>query len=144
MKFYKKTTITRGDNMPYLVRYSLFSCRFFAIKVHHILISDDDCMHNHPWGFISLILKGAYLEHQIIERPDAIYPHRKIHFKIAKYYKAGSILIRKPNSIHRLILTKPVWTFVITFKKVQDWGFFTPRGFIDWRDYQQNREGRCE
>lgn len=147
MKFYKETTITRGDNQPYLIRYSLFSCRFFAIKIHHILISDDDCPHNHPWAFVTILLKGHYLEHRVIDKVENIGYKRFTHkLKIAKRYSAGNILYRPANSIHRLVLDegKTVRTLVITFKKVQDWGFFTPRGFVGWRDYVQNREGRCE
>lgn len=67
MKFLKKKkVITRGDNTPYLERWNIFECRYFSIKLHHLLLSDDDCLHDHPWAFISLILWNGYIEHRDI------------------------------------------------------------------------------
>jgi hypothetical protein len=135
MRFYKKTTITRGsDDKPYLIRYSLFSCRFFAIKVHNILLSDDECLHDHPWPFLTFLLSGGYFEHSIIKHA----------YKRFRYYGRFSLLYRPADYVHRLVIYKPVWTLVITFKKVRDWGFYTPRGFVNWRSYQPNENGRCE
>lgn len=77
--FVKKKIIyrggTHGDGKAYLVRYSLrwFSCKWWAVKVHNILLSDDACLHDHPWHFLSIILWGGYLEHRTIERPSAAY-----------------------------------------------------------------------
>lgn len=72
MKFFKKKVIHRGDNKPYLVRYNLFECELFSIKIHHILLSDDDCQHDHPWSFISVILWGGYTEHRTIPLPGGV------------------------------------------------------------------------
>lgn len=114
---YKKKIIYRGDNKPYLVRYSIFSCKWFAIKIHHILLSDDDCLHDHPWAFISLLLKGSYVE---VGTPD-----RKI-----KCYMAGDILYRRAEWAHKLMIEpgKTVWSFVITFKKQRQYGDFLRPG----------------
>lgn len=133
MKLYKKTIITRGDNTPYLIRYTIFKLPWISMKVHHILESDDACLHNHPWVFVTILLKGGYFEES-----------NHNGFGDFKYHGAGSILYRPANYAHRLELTKPMWTLVFTFKRVQDWGFFTPRGFVNWRRYHQNKEGRCE
>lgn len=146
MQFYKKKVITRGTDEPYLIRYSIFSCRFFAIKVHHILVSDDACLHSHPWPFISFILRGGYTEQQFAITPPKEYTAWRINHrrKVAKWYGVGSLLYRHANSIHRLILPygKTAWTLVITFRKIQSWGFFTPAGYVNWRDY--NNDGGCE
>jgi len=146
MKFYKKKTITRSEGIPYLIRYSLFSCRLFAVKVHHILMSDDACLHSHPWPFISIILRGGYTEQRFVNTPPKQYNawlsnrRRKTH----TWYRAGSFLWRPKDSVHRLVLPKgkTAWTLVITFKKVQDWGFFTPKGFVNWKEYHE--DGGCE
>ena len=126
MKFYKKTVIGRGsDNTPYLVRYSLFSCRSFAVKVHHILISDDDCLHDHPWAFITLLLSGGYGEQSE---------------KGYRYFKRFSLLFRKAQYKHALVIFKPVWTLVITFKRRREWGFWNSMGFTPW--YKYNPTGK--
>jgi hypothetical protein len=119
----KRTTIQRHDGVDYLIRYSLFSCKFFSLKLHHILSSDDDCLHDHPWFFISCLLAGSYVEEST---------------KGYKGYSRGSILFRPARWKHRLIINKPVWSLVTTFRKVREWGFWTKKGFIPWNEYEQN------
>jgi hypothetical protein len=127
MRFYKKTTIYREDKKPYLVRRSLFSCRFFAIKIHQILLSDYDCQHDHPWAFFTFLIKGGYVEYT----PTG-----------SKVYGPGSLLYRPADYVHRLEIHQPVWSFVITFKKVRSWGFITSKGWVFWKDY--NASNSCE
>ncbi|RKR83214.1 hypothetical protein BDD43_3416 [Mucilaginibacter gracilis] len=120
MKLYKKKVIQRIDNKPYLIRYSLFTCRWFAVKVHNIILSDFECQHDHPWAFVTILLKGGYVEYTQTG---------------SKVYGRGSVLYRPAESLHRLEIHQPVWSLVITFKKVRQWGFLTPRGWIKWFDY---------
>lgn len=127
MKFYKKTIIYRENVTPYLVRYSLISCRWFAIKIHNILISDAVCQHDHPWAFITFLIKGGYVEHTP---------------KASKVYGRFSLLYRPAKYVHRLEIHQPVWSIVITFKKVRVWGFHTPNGFIKFFNYSHNNT--CE
>lgn len=148
MQLYRKKIITRGNDEAYLIRYSIpwLTCKWFAVKIHHILLSDDACLHSHPWGFISIILRGGYTEQQFAITPPKQYNawQSKRRRKVAKWYGVGSVLWRPKDSVHRLILPigKTAWTLVITFKKVQSWGFFTPKGFVNWKEYKQN--GGCE
>jgi hypothetical protein len=142
----KKKVITRWDNEPYLIRYTLMTTPWFSIKIHKILLSDDACLHDHPWSFLSIVLKNGYKE----------YHHRNGHaftsFKndgtytlnetVYKHIKAPAILYRKANWAHRLVVDKPATTLVITFKKTRQWGFFTPSGWIKWYKYKQ--ENQCE
>lgn len=126
---FKKTVLRIRDearnNPIYLIRYSLFSCAWFSIKIHRIMLSDDDCAHDHPWSFISLILKGGYWEHTPFPYP------------LQFWYGPGSLLWRRAPSPHRLELPegKTALTLVITFKRSREWGFCTSRGWILWRDY---------
>ncbi len=120
MKLYKKRVIYRSDNQPYLIRRSIFTCKYFAIKIHNILLSDYDCQHDHPWSFVTIILKGGYVEHTQ---------------NGSKVYGAGSILFRPSEFLHRLEIHQPVWSLVITFKKVREWGFKTPSGWVKWFNY---------
>lgn len=132
--FFRKTILRiKNEEGPiYLIRYSLLTTPWFAIKLHKILLSDDDCMHDHPWSFISIILKGGYYE---------FTPNRHGWF-----YGPGSILWRPQPWIHRLEVNDlygPTISLVITFKKVRIWGFITPKGWKPW--YEYIREGRkCE
>lgn len=120
------TRLTSNDEKPYLIRYSIFSCKWFAIKIHKILISDDDCLHDHPWAFITFILKGGYVEHTT---------------KGSKVYGRFSLLYRHLYHKHRLEIHQPAWTLVVTFKKKKSWGFFTKNGWVEWFKYRST--GGC-
>lgn len=51
----------------YLERFTLFKIGKLHVRVHHILSADGTIYcHNHPFHYISIILKGGYVE-QIIE-----------------------------------------------------------------------------
>ncbi len=56
---------------PYMYRW-VFNFGLFSIRVHHWLRSDDKrFFHDHPWSFISIVLKGGYTdvsEEQVISR----------------------------------------------------------------------------
>ncbi len=95
------------------------------------MLSDYDCHHDHPWAFISFILKGGYVEYS------------ESHKNGSKLYGPGSILYRKAEYSHKLEIHQPCWTFVITFKKVREWGFITRKGWVPWRRYAHSSD-RCD
>jgi hypothetical protein len=101
--------------------------------VHHILLSDDECVHDHPWAFVTFLLSGGYGERSLIKSSLLRY----------RWHPRWSLLYRPASYTHALIIGKPVWTLVITFKKIQEWGFYTPKGFVAWYKYHSNG-GRCE
>ncbi|MFA6057253.1 MAG: hypothetical protein WC756_03565 [Taibaiella sp.] len=127
MRLIKKKIIKREDDAAYMIRYTLFTCRWFSVKIHNILLSDPSCLHDHPWAFITFLFKGGYVEHT----PTG-----------SKVYGKGSLLYRPASYIHKLEIHQPVWSFVITFKKVRKWGFITPRGWVEWFKYKP--QNNCE
>lgn len=59
----------------YLRRYYIFKSRYFNIFLHHIRRSDDDPdPHDHPWSFLSLILKNGYTDEAYGWTPAEGYP----------------------------------------------------------------------
>jgi hypothetical protein len=123
----KRKVIYRDDNNEYLIRYTIVTCRLFSIKIHNILMSDYSCQHDHPWAFLTLLLKGGYVEYT----PEG-----------SKVYSRFSLLYRPAEYIHRLEIHQPVWSLVITFKKVRRWGFWTKAGWIEWFNYSD--EDLCD
>lgn len=87
--------------------------------------------HDHPWHFVSVILEGGYSE-QIEVQPGAnpLYETRR--------YRAGDVLFRHAEHRHRLEIEPGIeaWSLVFTAPKSRDWGFWTPEGFVPWRDYE--------
>jgi hypothetical protein len=61
-----RVILDRESNEPYLERYYVFlkdRRRFpFNVFVHKFLKGDKDDVHDHPWNYSTLILKGGYWE----------------------------------------------------------------------------------
>ena len=115
-----------GMDDPYMLRWYLFPRNpFFNVYLHKFLRDDDDrAMHDHPWNFLSIMLKGCYREY----RPSGDVLRT-----------APSIVYRPAESIHRVELICdengndiPCWTLVFTGPKIRVWGFWCPQGFIEW------------
>lgn len=132
MNFFKKRKIIyREDGSPYLIRWNIFECKYFSLKLHKILLSDYDCPHDHPWTFISLIFAGGYVE------------YREVNGKwISEIKHPLDILYRSAETKHRLELHQPAWTLVLTLKKRRQWGFWTKEGWLPWFKY--NSTNSCE
>lgn len=135
MKIIKRFEIEDGNGNIYMIRYSIGN----HIKLHKFLRQDKDCMHDHPWAFLSIILKGSYFE---------VTPKSKdeIMWTKARKYSAPCILYRPAKWIHKIDVFEPCWSLVINFKKVKSWGFFTKKGFMPWRKYIDTARGKsiCE
>lgn len=63
----KRIVYDRVSEEPYLERYYLFlkdrGEKFpFNIFLHKFLKSDPDDVHDHPWSYFTIILKGGYYE----------------------------------------------------------------------------------
>ncbi len=125
--FWKKQIIKRESGETYLYRRIIFRSPFGSLMFHKIYLTDNDCLHDHPWGFMSIILKGGYVEHTKTG---------------SKLYGVGSILLRKPEFAHRLEVWQPTWTLVFTTPKKRTWGFWTPKGWIRWIYYKSTNS--CE
>jgi hypothetical protein len=116
-----RKNIGDGKGNTFFLRYHVFKCRWFSIFLHEFMRSDSDrCLHDHPWPFISIVLRGGYTE----QMPDGM--HRR---------RPGSILFRRANAAHRIEIdpdTRP-WSLVIVGRKSRDWGFFTLHGWEAWK-----------
>ena len=94
--------------------------RWFNVYLHNIRRSDDNrAPHDHPWWNVSIILRGWYIE---------LMPQGE------RVRGVGSIVFRKPTSLHRLIvpLRGSAWSLFITGPHVRTWGFQCPQGWRPW------------
>lgn len=152
-------TIYRNDKTPYLVRRTLISFgQWFSIKYHKILVSDDPCMHCHPWPFLTIILKGGYFEWTPVYQKDSgekIDTEFSVNGEMVHchFHEPGSIMYRPAKWIHRLVLAdanandpeqevrlEPAHTLVFTGKVIRDWGFYTKNGWVFWKNYDSKRD----
>lgn len=144
---FSKHIIKREDGTAYLIRYRIFDCKWFKLRLHHILLSDPDCLHDHPWDFVSIILKGGYFEDSLVY-PQFKGPIGYTFFKkksIQKksiWYYPGTILYRRAEYCHALKLPngKTCWTFVIMFRRKREWGFWHKGQFVLHEKYNSNQK----
>tara|TARA_B110000908_G_scaffold97353_1_gene114941 strand:- start:401 stop:910 length:510 start_codon:yes stop_codon:yes gene_type:complete len=91
----KQTVILPTDNYvsSRIDRYSIVFLEEL-ICINRINQDTED-FHCHPWDFISIILWGGYTEIRIVDGKE-----------VTKKFKAGSILYRKFNDFHQILLLK--------------------------------------
>jgi len=95
---------------PYLIRWRI-ETPVGSLRLHHWLGPDDDrAFHDHPWWFITLVLRGSYSD--VNPRGyDLLY--------------AGSVRFRRAEHRHTVIPGKNgAWTLLVTGRRVRDWGFW--------------------
>jgi len=119
-----------GAERPYLLRWYLIPRnRFCSIYLHKFLRDDDDrALHDHPWGFISLMLRGSYIE--MTSRGPIRRGWLSLAFRPAEY-RHRVVLWRRQGSEEMI----PCWTLVITGAKKRTWGFWCPKGFVPWHEF---------
>lgn len=136
LKIFTKRMVGPADD-PLLVRWILLRVPRIGIYLHKLCRSDyDRALHDHPWPFISIVLRGNYIEvhDQTIDGKPVYEGHGR-----------GAILIRPAEWRHRFILTEntPTWTLVIVGRRQRQWGFFLKDGWCWWRKHNPDL-GICE
>ena len=137
----KRIVMDRVEDKPYLERYYLFlkdRKRFpFNVFLHHFLRSDPDDVHDHPWSYFTLILKGGYWEWI----PQFNNQGRKIG-EIAAWRGPGHFRFSKANSFHRIELDPQVdcWTLFCPGPQTRDWGFIFKGQWVQWEQYLKQRK----
>lgn len=123
---------------PYMLRWFVFKGRdkWPRVYIHKFMRSDDDrALHDHPWWFVSIVLRGGYYE---------------ITESGRKWRGAGSIAFRRATATHRVQLCgcgyckHPVTLFIAGPVK-RMWGFWCPvrewsgriiaKIFVPWEDF---------
>jgi hypothetical protein len=137
----KRVIMDRVHDEPYLERYYLFLKERdnfpFNIFLHKFLKGDPDDVHDHPWGYCTLILRGGYYEWIPQFNADGTKS-----CEVRKWRSPGHFRICKPNSYHRIELQPGVtaWTLFMPLKKVRDWGFLVNDVWIQHEHYLKTRK----
>ena len=143
----RRIIMDRTCNEPYLERYYLFLKERdsfpFNIFLHKFLKGDPDDVHDHPWPYATLILRGGYYEWI----PQFDDQGRKSG-EIRKWRGPGHFCISSPDSFHRIELKSGVtaWTLFVPGPHKREWGFLVGTNpATDWEhneSYLARRSGR--
>ena len=137
----KRIVLDRVSDEPYLERYYLFlkerSGFPFNIFLHKFLKSDPDDVHDHPWPYATLILKGGYWEWI----PEFNAAGEKIG-EVRKWRGPGHFRISSATSYHRVELGNDVecWTLFMPGPKQREWGFLVQDQWVQWEQYLKQRK----
>ena len=122
----------QNSSSPYLVRYYLlFKDRHgyvpFNLFLHKFLKSDGDSVHDHPWDYATMILRGGYREYVLDKADNSIVAH---------WRGPGFCQFVRAEHAHRVELagssgTEPCWTFFVAFRRKRIWGFYDDKA--EWR-----------
>lgn len=131
--FFRFDIRDEGDGSLYLRRFVLARTPWGSAYLHHIVRSDADrCLHDHPWNALIVILWGGYQEELSLPADGRV-----------------ETILRRPGSVrrfpattkHRVLLRErngrevPAWTLCLVTRKVREWGFWTPAGWMQWRTF---------
>ncbi len=112
----------------YILRLHIIKTPWFAICLHWINKPDaEPYLHDHPVSFLSIILRGAYIEDR------RLLPAPTKYGKVCRRY---NFIHASPFDQHRIVWVAPrTLTLCFMGPKRREWGFHTPKGWVYWRDY---------
>lgn len=154
-KFFGKVDIKKevdGEVVVYLRRWYLFrlpmfwskdpkkrTTGLFSIRLHHIQYPDTDRYpHDHPWPFVSFILRGGYRERW--DTAGHWSPRYRRHVKRVSFHTRTDLHLI--DGFDRGSGPEGgAWTMIFTgrerkkYGSDKGWGFMTPEGWIPWNRY---------
>jgi len=106
-------------------RWQILKTPWFSIYIHGIYAPDQDKhLHNHPWDYKSLVLKGSYIE----ETNNGV-----------NLLKFGSVTSRSGEDYHKIktLLTNSVYTLFIVSPAKRTWGYQVNGKWMDNEEYRK-------
>lgn len=154
-RMFKREEINGRFRCPtYLFRWTLFqpkALRGFGIYLHKFVGDDWSLdLHDHPKRFISIGLKGSYVETTPVTQPYFTRHGERIgQFTHETTFRAPWLRTFPASHVHRIsgpTIAAPCWTLVIVLTHVREWGFWhqSEEGmfhrWIPWRRYVGSEE----
>lgn len=117
-------------------RHGIYMLRWYLIPRNpllnlylHKFVGDDEdrALHDHPWWFLSLMIRGKYIEFT----ESGVWER-----------SSPSLAVRKASHMHRIALFRdesgnpvPCWTIVMTGPRIREWGFQCQKGWVHWKTF---------
>jgi len=131
----------RRTGADYMHRYYLFlkdrTWFPFNFALHKIVKSDDPIFHDHPWPYLTVVLKGGYWEHTPVFDSKG-----KMFAEFQVWRGPGNIIKRSANEYHWLELEegRPATTLFFMGPQQREWGFLVQakkgvHRWVKWTDY---------
>jgi hypothetical protein len=114
------------DSETYLTRWRLIQTPWFGIYLHRIGTPDSrPTLHDHPWDFTALVLRGGYIERRLDPMTMQVNEEHRIRF-------VNRMRTHDAHAITRLFRV-PTWTLVFVGARRRTWGYFEPFHYTEYR-----------
>lgn len=154
----------RHGGVTFLRRRGIEHPRLGGLLVHWIDGPDPGLdLHDHPWSFVTLVLRGGYTEEanpirtaaraaEVAETTDRIRTALGIPDVFPFSMTRGTVRSWPRWSIHRMGLdvahritdVEPgTVTLVLRRPRRRRWGFYMRHGWVDWEDYDYETRRPC-
>ncbi len=123
MKLIKEIKSKSGE--IHFKRWELIKTRWGSIWLHAIYKADvDKHLHNHPWDFRSIVLKGSYKE---------------LTQQGIQLQSPGKINVRDGSKYHKILelLSPVVYTLFFASTPKRQWGYDVDGRFVDHETYRE-------
>ena len=140
----QRIILDRESNEPYLERYYIFlkdrTWFPFNIFLHKFLKGDPDDVHDHPWPYATLILKGGYYEY------TPSFENGKMVGETKHWRGPGHFRVCGAYSHHRIELKPGVtaWTLFMPGPHKREWGFLVNNKWIQHQQYLKDRNEQTQ
>lgn len=141
---FRRLTLRRADGLVYLDRWGFQIDRLFGVYVHRMEAPDPGVdLHNHPWPFVSIVLRGGYTELRADTREASSlagmaerWPGKCLRGVVVER-RWGTARRMRFDECHTIVALHrtPTWTLVMRGRRGRRWGFYLPDGWISESDY---------
>ena len=131
-----RSDIVDPTGAPYMRRWIL-AFAGWMVRLHHIQKADAGrCPHDHPFDFVSVVLRGGYREERVVVSASGDTA------TTWETRRAPGVAYRRAEDLHRLVSVEPgTWTLVLTGPIRRTWGFLLPDGrWVDFLTYMRENE----
>lgn len=129
----------------YLTRWRIVQTPWGGVYLHAIRRPDHDRhLHDHPWSFASIILRGGYVEERETSAAVAIAianmrDNHGLDLGRRRKFGVARVNVVRRGAFHsiRRLLRVPTWSLVLVGPRRSGWGYATAFGVIPHEPYHE-------
>lgn len=111
------------DDTNYLIRWRIVQTPWFGLYLHRFEGPDPRAtLHDHPWPFVSIILRGGYIERRLDPRTLEVDDAHEVRW-------LNRLRTHDAHAIVRL-LRVPSWSLLFVGRRVRTWGYWEPTAWL--------------
>lgn len=111
--------VQRATGLVYLRRWWIVKTPWFGVALHRMDAPDARPeLHDHPFGFVSIVLGGGYVERRL----------DPLTMTVDETHQVRRLNRVRPHDAHsiRRLLAVPTWTLLLVGPYRRTWGFLEP------------------